>query len=164
MAIIRRDEADSLPVLDLRRGDVARSEARPLGLPRIGADGTRQPEAPVAPAEPPPPPPAPVFEVPGEILQSVYEQAVQQGLEDGKNQVFAELTVLQSRYAAAIEQLLAVSRELAAFNQVQLVDEAGCMQEQCLWRGHLNLPRDKTYYQEVTTYAHDDHKSTTSCM
>ncbi len=81
------------------------------------------------PKEPSPPPisapqtsPAPpIFEIPEGILQSLYEQAVLQGLEEGKGQVFAELTVLQERYLTAIEQLNAVSLELQSRNQLQLI-------------------------------------------
>lgn len=94
------------------------------------------PEAEAAPAPPPPPPPPPVFEVPGEILQGVYDQAVAQGLEDGKNQVFAELTILQERYAAALDGLVGVSRELQAHNRVQLIGMACAIAEK-LVRGHL---------------------------
>ncbi len=83
----------------------------------------------------------PVFEVPGEILQGFYEQAVMAGIEDGKGQVMAELTVLQERYAAAIDQLVGVSKELAANNQMQLISLACKIAEKVI-RTHLSVRPD----------------------
>jgi len=83
----------------------------------------------------------PVFEVPGEILEAFYEQAVMAGIEDGKNQVMAELQVLQERYATAIDQLVGVSKELAAHNKVQLITLACQIAEKVL-RTHLSVRPD----------------------
>ena len=99
--------------------------------------------APEEAASPPPTSqaPPPVFEVPGEILEAFYEQAVMAGIEDGKNQVMAELQVLQERYATAIDQLVGVSKELAAHNKVQLVTLACQIAEKVL-RTHLSVRPD----------------------
>ena len=83
----------------------------------------------------------PIFEVPGEILQGFYEQAVMAGIEGGKGQVLAELTILQERYAAAIDQLVGVSKELAANNQMQLISLACKIAEKVL-RTHLSVRPD----------------------
>lgn len=102
--------------------------------PQAAQQAQPQPPQPAIPMPPPAEPP--VFEVPAEILQGIYDQAVAQGLEDGKNQVFAELTVLQERYAACIDQLVGVSKELQAQNRVQLMSLA-CTIAQQLVRSHL---------------------------
>lgn len=125
-----------------RQGLPLPSPDRPASLPapepaaRAKANTQTAAPEPAPEAAPPPPPPPPVFEVPGEILQGVYDQAVAQGLEDGKNQVFAELTTLQERYAAALDGLVGVSRELQAHNRVQLIGMACAIAEK-LVRGHL---------------------------
>ncbi len=107
-------------------------EPEPAPQPQAQAQAQPQPQA----APEPPPAEPPVFEVPAEILQGVYDQAVAQGLEDGKNQVFAELTVLQERYAGCIDQLVGVSKELQAQNRVQLLSLA-CTIAEKLVRSHL---------------------------
>ena len=96
-----------------------------------------QPE-PEPPPPPAPPPMPPVVEVPEEILQALYEQVVLQGLEEGKTQVLSELTVLQTRYAHAIEQLEAVSRQLIDRNRVNVITLA-CRVAERLVKDHLKL-------------------------
>jgi hypothetical protein len=127
MGVLRGDEAASVtPITFTGRPDEA-TTASPMAFKRVDADGApvREPEpAPVVETKPPPPPepaPAPVFDIPGDLLQAFYDQAVAQGLEDGKNQVLAELTILQARYAAALDQLVDLSKELEAHNQLQIV-------------------------------------------
>lgn len=113
-----------------------------LALPQVTRDG----DVIVAPPEPEPervvepvaPPPPPVFEVPPEVVQSIYEQAVLQGQEDGKAQVFAELQILQERYAGALDQLVAVSHQLASQNQLQLITLA-CRVAEKLVRHELSV-------------------------
>lgn len=84
----------------------------------------------------------PVFEIPEDILRAFYQEAIETGLEDGKSQVFAELTVLQERYAAAIEQLRAAGQQLAGQNQTQIIQLA-CLIAEKVVRGHLKLnPKD----------------------
>lgn len=122
-------------------GESARPLPPPEPEPPRAAEPAPKPEPRPEPAPPPKAEP-PVFEVPGEILQGVYDQAVAQGLEDGKNQVLAELTVLQERYAACVDQLVGVSKELQAQNRVQLLDLA-CIVAEKLVRGHLRAnPRE----------------------
>ncbi len=119
--------------------------AAPLALPNVTRDGEIIPEPEPEPervVQPVAPPPAPVFEVPPEVLQSVYEQAVLQGQEEGKAQVFAELQVLQQRYAGALDQLVAVSRVLASQNQVQLITLA-CRVAEKLVRNQLSVNPDQ---------------------
>jgi flagellar biosynthesis/type III secretory pathway protein FliH len=87
---------------------------------------------PVQNAEPP------VFEIPEEILRAFYEEAVATGLEDGKGQVFAELNVLQERYAGAIEQLRSAGQQLAGQNQTQIIKLA-CFMAEKIVRSHLKL-------------------------
>ncbi len=142
MAVIRAEEADGLVQPIKLGGTVPASSSAPMVFKQVHLDGeeVRPPEPvsvqpPPAPAEPPPPP---VFEVPGEILQGVFDQAVMVGLEEGKQQVFAELTILQERYAGAIDQLVGVSKELAAQNQVQLIGLA-CRIAEELVRHHLSV-------------------------
>ena len=122
---------------------LAQPEAATPALPN---ENVAAPEPAPSPAEPAAPPPSasaepPVFEVPGEILQGFYEQAVMAGIEDGKGQVMAELTILQERYAAAIDQLVGVSKELAAHNRVQLVSLACTIAEKVI-RTHLSVRPD----------------------
>ena len=84
----------------------------------------------------------PIFEVPEEILRGFYEEVVAVGLEDGKAQVFAELTVLQERYASALEQLRAVSEKIATQNQMQIIRLASIIAEKIV-RTHVRLnPED----------------------
>lgn len=55
---------------------------------------------------------------------------------------FAELTVLQERYAAAIEQLRSAGQQLAGQNQTQIIQLA-CLIAEKVVRGHLKLnPND----------------------
>lgn len=133
--------------------------ARPLPPPEPEAARPAAEARPEPVAAPPPPPPAepPVFEVPAEILQGIYDQAVAQGLEDGKNQVFAELTVLQERYAACIDQLVGVSKELQAHNRVQLLSLACTIAEKMV-RSHLRTnPADMlTLVDEVLQQVEGD--------
>lgn len=127
MAVIRREEVRDVAPVSFGQKQPAPGKAMSPLFPRVDPQGKpvreAAPEPPPLPVAPPPPPEPvqPIFEVPGDILQGFYEQAIQAGLEEGKQQVFAELTVLQERYAGAIDQLVAVSRELAAHNQVQLL-------------------------------------------
>ena len=90
---------------------------------------------PVAPIEPPP---APIFEVPQELVQSIYEDAVLRGLDDGKGQVMAELQVLQERYASALDMLDQVSRQLVDRNRLTLITLA-CKIAERLTRHHLSV-------------------------
>ena len=84
----------------------------------------------------------PVFEIPEDILRAFYEEAVAVGLEDGKGQVFAELTVLQERYAAALEKLRIAGEQLAAQNQTQII-QLSCLIAEKIVRSHLKLnPND----------------------
>lgn len=133
------------PKVDRFGGALPAPEGRaPLPAPEPAAVASPPPEPAPAPAPAPAAAPAeqPIFEVPGEILQGVYDQAVTQGLEDGKAQVFAELTVLQERYAAAMDQLVGVTKELQAQNQIQLMSLA-CHIAQQLVRSHLQAnPQD----------------------
>ena len=102
----------------------------------IGADGLDlQAGADERPAIEAPPP---VFEVPEEVLGGFYEQVVLAGLEDGKNQVLAELAVLQERFSSALEALGGVSRELASQNQVQIITLA-CQIAEKLVRDELKI-------------------------
>jgi len=87
---------------------------------------------PIPSAEPP------VFEISEDILRAFYEEAVAVGLEDGKSQVFAELTVLQERYAAAVEKLRSVGEQLAAQNQTQII-QLSCMIAEKIIRSHVKL-------------------------
>ena len=80
----------------------------------------------------------PIFEVPEEILRGFYEEVAAVGLEDGKAQVFAELTVLQERYASALEQLRAVSEKIATQNQMQIIRLASIIAEKIV-RTHVRL-------------------------
>lgn len=126
MAVIRAEDAEEF-VRPVAFGGERRelTAAEPLALPNVDRLGSVIPEPEPtpppelqAPAEPPPPP---VFEVPPEVIQSVYDQAVLQGIEEGKAQVYSELQILQQRYAGALDQLVAVSQQLALQNQVQLI-------------------------------------------
>lgn len=65
-----------------------------------------------------------MFEVPADLVQSIYEDAVLRGLEEGKAQVMAELQVLQERYAAALDQLEGVSKQLVDRNRFTLISLA----------------------------------------
>lgn len=136
------------PKVDRFGGALPAPEARaPLPAPEPAAAAPPPPSptpepapVPAAPAAPTSEPP--VFEVPAEILHGVYDQAVAQGLEDGKAQVFAELTVLQERYASALDKLIGVTKELQAQNQIQLMSLA-CHIAQQLVRSHLQAhPQD----------------------
>ena len=122
MGIIRGADAGGIKAASFGASAGRQSEAHAVVFEQVDRRGTRvvPAEAP-APPQPAAPPPPPVFDVPGEVLQSFYDQAIAQGLEDGKAQVFAELSVLQARYAAGLEQLGALSRELAAHNQRQIL-------------------------------------------
>jgi len=82
--------------------------------------------------------PPPVYEIPEEVLQAFYETAIAAGMEEGKNQVLAELGILQERFAGAIDQLVAASHELASRNQVQLVRLA-CQIAERLVRDELSV-------------------------
>jgi flagellar assembly protein FliH len=86
--------------------------------------------------------PPPVFEVPEHILAGFYDQIVLTGLEDGRNQVLAELNILQERFAAAIEGLGAVSQQLASQNQVQIMTLA-CQIAGRLVRDEIQLRPEK---------------------
>ena len=88
--------------------------------------------------EPMPSAEPPVFEISEDILRAFYEEAIAVGLEDGKAQVFAELTVLQERYAAAVEKLKLVGEQLAAQNQTQII-QLSCMIAEKIIRSHLKL-------------------------
>ena len=84
----------------------------------------------------------PVYEISEEILRAFYEEAIATGLEDGKSQVFAELNVLQERYASAIEQLRSAGQQLAGQNQTQIIKLA-CFMAEKIVRSHLKLnPND----------------------
>lgn len=78
----------------------------------------------------------PVFEVPDEVLGQFYEQGLLAGQEEGKNLVFAELTILQERFAGALDNLVGVSRELSSQNQIQVMTLA-CQIAETLIRGEL---------------------------
>ena len=122
---------------------VANDEVQSLPAPEESIAPERMAEPSIPPqqvAEVPPiaEVPQPVFEVPEEILAGFYEQVVAVGLEDGKNQVFAELTVLQERFAGALTKLSAVSEELAARNQVQLMGLA-CLIAERLVRQEISV-------------------------
>ena len=143
MAVIRAEDVDAqVTPLALGRTDSAPCVAAPWALPQVTSVGSvieAEPEpVPEVVAAPPEPPPPPVFEVPGEVLQGVYDQAVLQGLEEGKAQVFSELQILQQRYAGALDQLVAVSRELAVNNQLQLITLA-CRVAEKLVRQQLSV-------------------------
>jgi|GEM_PF-1786818 len=166
MGIIRRKEATEIethsfsgPMADpppvetwrvMSDSDTPPALAEPeVATPALPNENAAPPESAAAASSEPAPSPQPapvsadppVFEVPGEILQGFYEQAVMSGIEDGKGQVMAELTVLQERYAAAIDQLVGVSKELAAHNQVQLVSLACKIAEKVI-RKHLSVRPD----------------------
>jgi flagellar biosynthesis/type III secretory pathway protein FliH len=80
----------------------------------------------------------PVFEISEDILRAFYEEAIATGLEDGKGQVFAELNILQERYAGAIEQLRSAGQQLAGQNQTQIIKLA-CFMAEKIVRSHLKL-------------------------
>lgn len=145
MAVIKAEDAEDVVRAAFGSPAPEPEPATTPAFPRVDADGEPvektsppEPEAAPEPEAPPEPPPQPVFEVPPDILQGFYDQAIQQGLEDGKNQVFAELTVLQERYAAALDQLVAASEKLEANNQVQLITLA-CRVAERLVRAHLQV-------------------------
>jgi hypothetical protein len=122
MGIIRGADARSIKSAAFGATQGPQSEAQAVVFQQVDRKGTPVAPAPApAPAQVAAPPPPPVFDVPGDVLQSFYDQAIAQGLEDGKAQVFSELSVLQARYTAAVEQLGALSRELAAHNQRQIL-------------------------------------------
>ncbi|MEE2755899.1 MAG: FliH/SctL family protein [Myxococcota bacterium] len=78
----------------------------------------------------------PVFQVPEETLGQFYEQGLLAGQEEGKNLVFAELTILQERFAGALDNLVGVSRELSSQNQIQVMTLA-CQIAETLLRGEF---------------------------
>ena len=78
----------------------------------------------------------PVFTISDEVLGQFYEQAVLAGQEEGKNLVFAELTILQERFAGALDNLVCVSKELSSQNQVQVLALA-CQIAETLLRSEL---------------------------
>jgi flagellar biosynthesis/type III secretory pathway protein FliH len=82
--------------------------------------------------------PPPIFEIPEEVLGGFYEQVVMAGLEDGKNQVLAELSILQERFGSALDALASVSRELASQNQIQIITLA-CQIAERLVRDELQI-------------------------
>jgi flagellar assembly protein FliH len=84
------------------------------------------------------PPPPPVFEVPADLVQAIYEDAVLRGLEEGKAQVMSELKVLQERFASALDQLDHVSRQLVDRNRVTLIGLA-CRIAERLVRHQLSV-------------------------
>ena len=140
MGVISRDAAVDVRPLDFAALPATASEARPLAFEDISA-----PKAP-APTEPAPEPvPSqmpPVVEVPEQLAVALYEDAILRGIEDGKGQVLAELQVLQERYANALEQLDAVSRQLVDRNHLTVVTLA-CRVAQKLIRQHLRVnPED----------------------
>ena len=105
-----------------------------------------KPEPPPPPPPPPvpvfvEPPPPPVFEVPEELVRAIYEDAVIRGLDDGKAQVMSELTVLQERYAGALDQLDQVSRQLVDRNRITLITLA-CQIAERLVRHHISTHPD----------------------
>ena len=151
MAIIRAADAEDVSsftfgddvgaAADTRTWRVADEPAGSLPAPHESQEPQRvaEPSLPPGPGEllsqeqpVQQPAPQPIFEVPEEILAGFYEQAVAAGLEDGKNQVFAELTVLQERFASALSNLAAVGQELASRNQVQLMSLACIVAEKLI--------------------------------
>ena len=84
----------------------------------------------------------PIVQVPEEVLAAFYDQVVLTGLEDGRNQVLAELNILQERFAAALEGLGAVSQQLASQNQVQIMTLA-CQIAGRLVREEIQLRPDR---------------------
>jgi len=110
---------------------VDRGQSAPKPAPAVQAEPVIEP-MPVQHAEPP------VFEISEDILRAFYEEAVTTGLEDGKGQVFAELNVLQERYAGAIEQLRSAGQQLAGQNQTQIIKLA-CFMAEKIVRSHLKL-------------------------
>jgi len=139
MAVIRKGEVAEVIEFDFGTTVPAVAPAEPPAFedltPRAAPEPPPEPEAPIAPAEPPPPP---VVEVPEALVGSLYEEAVLRGIDDGKAQVLAELSVLQERYAAALDQLDAVSRQLVDRNRVRLID-LSCQVAERLLRHHLSL-------------------------
>ena len=106
--------------------------------------------------EPPRSEEPPVFEISEDILRLFYEEAVAVGLEDGKSQVFAELTVLQERYAAAVEKLRLVGDQLAAQNQGQII-QLSCLIAEKIVRSHLKLnPTDLLSMIQTTIDAQEN--------
>ena len=100
----------------------------------------------------------PIFEVPEEILRGFYEEVVTVGLEDGKAQVFAELTVLQERYASALEQLRAVSEKIATQNQIQIIRLASIIAEKIV-RTHVRLNPEDLFRMVDEAIALDDNST-----
>lgn len=165
MAIIRKTDADALPTVDfggplpegspiepmaVSSGHAAAALPEPEPVPDAAALPEPQPEmepsGAVVQAEMAPEPvtaqaPQPVVEIPEELVQALYEQAVMAGIEEGKQQVFAELQVLQERYASALDQLDAISHQLADRNAMQLVTLSARIAER-LVRQHLQVRPD----------------------
>jgi len=152
MGIIRKDEAAALSAFSFgaerpaETGEVqefAFMDLMPHRPPKAEPPPPPEPEsAPpvsVAPVHvpPPEPPPPPVFEVPEDLVRSLYEDAVVRGLEDGKAQVLAELQALQERYASALDQLDQVSRQLVDRNRITLISLA-CKIAERLVRHHVS--------------------------
>jgi len=157
MGIIRKEDADAISSFSFGMESVEPAEASEWSLSDSSSGVLPLPNAVEPLANAPEPVPTvhelpeevepepvvqPIFEVPEEILAGFYENVLQVGLEDGKNQVFAELQVLQERYASALDELAAVGRELAAQNQVQVMT-LSCMIAERLLRDELKVRPEK---------------------
>ncbi|MBU0552944.1 hypothetical protein KKF91_03780 [Myxococcota bacterium] len=157
MPIIRREDAGGIEPVRFGGEPLKASAPQPWRVKQVnlngetiqpGAGPAQPPPSPSSPsgqppprspsAPPPPPPPPPVVEISPELMEAIYRQAVEQGLQDGQAQVFAELTVLQERYAGALDQLIAASQALATRNQLQLIS-LSCQIAERLVREHLQL-------------------------
>lgn len=159
MGVIRKDDAARLTPFDF--GNESRGEGGEVRAlvfedvspkPAPKAEPKPEPKAEARPEPPPPPPPPvimappeppppPIFEVPEDLVRAIYEDAVVRGLEDGKAQVLAELQVLQERYAAALDQLDQVSRQLVDRNRITLISLA-CKIAERLVRHHISTHPD----------------------
>lgn len=135
MAVLRKDEVQGLEAYDFGDPRAKAPEARPAEFEDVTP--RREPPAPAEPAPPPPPPVPPTLEIPEDLLAAFYQDVLERGREEGRAQVLAELGALRERYAAALDRLEAVSRQLVDRNRVQVIALA-CRVAERLVRHHLS--------------------------
>lgn len=149
MALLPRERLGEVVSVNFGDSNRAKPTAKEWVVGGGGQAASVQAQAAAQPAPVVQPPPAvepmpvqnaepPVYEISEEILRAFYEEAIATGLEDGKGQVFAELNVLQERYASAIEQLRGAGQQLAGQNQTQIIKLA-CFMAEKIVRSHLKL-------------------------
>jgi flagellar biosynthesis/type III secretory pathway protein FliH len=148
MAIIKADRAGGVVPLDLtslRQEPEARPAVFEDVTPRPAAATAPVPELPPPPPPPPAPPPPPIVEVPEDLLAAFYEDVINRGRDEGlahaNTELEAERRALQERYAAALDRLEAVSRQLVDRNRLHVIRLSVRVAER-LVRHHLSAHPD----------------------